>query len=253
MRPNLLWSSLNDLIWCVILLIPFILVQRRFHRDFQYLLMIITRKISRAITLFAIFLLPGVFIHEFSHLLVAHLVGVRTGSFSLIPRPKPGGKLQLGYVEIATTDLLRASLIGLAPLVSGGLVIAVIASRIMDLPLLWEFLLANEIGLFWLGLKSLPQIPYFWLWFYLTFTISSTMLPSKSDRHAWVPLGIVIAVLLVLVIISGVGPWMLSQIAPGVNRLFQSLGTLFGLSTLVHLLIWIPVIGLNKVLIRIFR
>mgnify|MGYP003348511744 CR=1 FL=1 len=68
--------------------------------------------------------LPGVFLHELSHFLMAKLLGVKTGSFSIIPQSLPDGRLQMGYVETGQTDIVRDSLIGIAPLVTGSLFIA---------------------------------------------------------------------------------------------------------------------------------
>ena len=86
--------------------------------------------------LFAVLFFPGVLLHETSHYVMARLLGVRAVSFSLIPRPQPDGKLQLGYVETDRTDLLRDALIGAAPLISGGSLIAYVAVNYFKLPVL---------------------------------------------------------------------------------------------------------------------
>ena len=251
MHPDLIWSNLNGLIWLLLMLGPLIIFQRLLHREFQAVFYLITHKLDVAVILFAVLFLPGVFIHELSHLIVARLVGVRTGRFSLIPRPLPGGKLQLGYVETVQTDWIRGSLIGAAPLIAGGLFVAFIANYQMQLPLLWNFLQNGQTDLFWFGLKALPNIHYFWLWFYLAFVVSSTMLPSNSDRHAWVPLGLVLICLLGLAIIIGAGPWMLEKLAPTMNSFLKAISMLFGLSVLIHFILLLPITGFHKILARL--
>lgn len=251
MQPALIWSNLNGLMWVFLMLMPMVVFQRLLHRELQAVIFMITRKKNVALILFAVLFLPGVFIHELSHLVVAWLLGVRTGRFSLLPRPLPGGQLRLGYVETSQTDWIRASLIGAAPLIAGGLFLAYIAVNQLHLPMLWNFLQNGHSILFWMGLKTLPDLQNFWLLFYLTFVVSSTMLPSASDRHAWVPLGFTLIILLGFSFIVGAGPWMLEKIAPPLNSFLKGVSMLFGLSAFVHVILILPLAGLNKIIARI--
>ncbi len=235
-----MWTQFNGLFWFVLALLPLVLLQRLLHREIQAVLLILTREPAMTIGIFSIIFLPGVLLHEFSHYLMAGLLGVRTSNFSLFPRTLPGGRLQMGYVETARTDIVRDSLIGAAPLVVGGLFVAYAAiSRLQLLPL-WDVLRNGQFGLFWMGLKLLPQVKDFPLWFYLTFAVSSTMLPSGSDRHAWLPVGASVFLLLMLALIAGAGPWMLQNMAPPLNTFFGSVATVFGLSTAVHAALIVP-------------
>ncbi|OGN75835.1 MAG: hypothetical protein A2X25_01435 [Chloroflexi bacterium GWB2_49_20] len=251
MQPAMIWSNLNGLMWLLLMLVPLIFLQRLLYREFQAVFILITHKPGMAISLFALVFLPGVFLHELSHLVVARLVGVRTGRFSLLPRPMPDGHLQLGYVETSQTDWIRASLIGTAPLIVGGLFVAFAANYRMELPLLWDVLRKGQIELFWMGVVALPNLHDFWLWFYLTFVVSSTMLPSNSDRHAWLPLGFVLILLFGLAVLVGAGPWMLDKLAPPINSMLRALAMLFGISVIVHAILLLPIAGFHKILVRI--
>jgi len=91
--------------------------------------------------------------------------------------------LQLGYVETQQTDVVRDSLIGAAPLFTGGLFVAYAAIYHLHLLTLWEVLRNGQFDLFWSGITLLPQVKDFYVWLYLTFTVSSTMIPSTSDRY----------------------------------------------------------------------
>jgi hypothetical protein len=91
------------------------------------------------------------------------------------------------------------------------------------------------------------------LWFYLTFAVSSTMLPSESDRRAWLPLGLWIGALLVLAIISGVGTWMLDNLAPVLDPLLRSIALLFALSNIVHIVLLIPFHLLRRIITGILQ
>ena len=98
------------------MLVPLVYLQRLLHREIQIIFYLITRNKPLTIALFSMLFFPGVFLHELSHFLMAKVLGVRTGKFSLIPQSLDTGYLQLGYVETEQTDILRDSLIGLSPI-----------------------------------------------------------------------------------------------------------------------------------------
>jgi hypothetical protein len=118
---------------------------------------------------------------------------------------------------------------------------------------LWNVLRNGQMDLFWMGLGLLPQAQDFYLWFYLTFAISSTMMPSESDRHSWLPLGLWAAALLALAIFSGAGTWMLENLAPLLDNFLNSVALLFGLSNAVHLILLFPFFALHRLLVYIMQ
>jgi len=239
------------LLWFVVMLLPLVILQRLLHREIQAVLLIVTRNSQLTIGLFSILFFPGVFLHELSHFVMAKILRVPTGKISLIPASLPNGRLQMGYVETAQTDIVRDSLIGLAPLIAGSLFIAYAGLNRMGLRTLLDVLSNGQIELFWMGLKLLPQVSDFFLWFYLAFAISSAMMPSESDRHAWLPLGLWASGLLALAIFAGAGAWMLENIAPLLNDFFGSVATLFGLSVALHILLLLPTMLLHRIVSRI--
>lgn len=230
-------------------LLPLVYLQRFLHRELQLIFFLITRNKPLTIALFSLLFLPGVLLHEASHYLTAKILGVRTGRFTVIPQAVKEGGLILGSVEVEKTDILRDSLIGLAPILAGTLFIAYAAVAQLQLDTLWNVLKNGQLNLFLLGLGLLPNVPDFYLWFYLTFAVSSTMLPSESDRHAWLPLGLWIGTLLTIAIIAGAGSWMLENLAPTLDSLFRSVSLLFVLSNLVHIVLWIPLFAFRSLLV----
>ena len=194
--------------------------------------------------------LPGVFLHELSHFLVAKILFIRTGRFSIFPQTLPDGRLQLGYVETARSDVVRDSLVGAAPLIVGTLFVAYVAIYHLQLRVLWDLFRNGQLDLFWMGVGALPQVKDFYLWFYLAFAVSSTMMPSESDRHAWLELLISIAVLFAIAFLIGAGPWMLSNIVPRLSNFLSSAAVIFGLSVLVHVVLVLPTALVHKLLAR---
>jgi len=66
------------------------------------------------------------------------------------------------------------------------------------------------------------------------------MLPSASDRRAWLPIILVSLTLVGLALLAGAGPWMLENLAPWLDRATRILATIFGISLSLHLVLLIP-------------
>jgi len=243
-------TQLTGLLWFVLMLAPLILLQRLLHREIQAVFLILSRDKRLTVGLFSMIFLPGVFLHELSHFLAAKILFVRTGRFSLIPRSLPDGRLQLGYVETARADIVRDSLVGAAPLIAGTLFVAYVAIYPLQLRVLWDLFRNGQVDLFWMGVRALPQVKDFYLWFYLAFAVSSTMMPSESDRHAWLELLISIGVLFAIALLVGAGPWMLSNVAPRLSNFLSSVAVIFGLSAFVHGLLVLPTALAHRLLTR---
>ncbi len=244
-------SSFDGLFWLLAASVLLVVSQRSLHREIQAFFLILTRRAGLTEAIFALIFLPGVFLHELSHFVMAKLLGVQTGKFSLIPQAQPDGKLRLGYVETASGGFIRDALIGAAPLVTGSLFVAYAAIYRYHLLPLWDFIRLAKWDGFWAGLAAVPKTPDFWLWFYLTFTVSSTMMPSASDRHAWLPLGSLAVALLGIAVLAGAGPWMLENLAGPFNSFLRALALIFGLSGILQVLLILPFLLFHRVLTRL--
>ena len=244
-------SQLSGLVWFIFMLVPLIVLQRLLHREIQAVFLILTRDPRVTMGIFSLLFLPGVLLHELSHFVVAKILGVRTGKFSIFPKPLPDGRLQLGYVETARSDAVRDSLIGAAPLIVGTLFVAYVAIYHLQMRVLWDAFRNGQFDLFWLGMRALPRVQDFYLWFYLAFAVSSTMMPSESDRHAWLELVISVGVLVAIALLVGAGPWMLSNIAPRLSNFLSAVAVIFGLSAFVHVLLILPTAFTHKLLARV--
>lgn len=201
--------------------------------------------------LFSLVFLPGVLLHETSHYITARLLGVRTGRFSVLPRSLPNGRLQLGFVETSATDWLRDGLIGAAPLVWGGLFVAYAGLNHLGLASVLATLEQNGLAAALTSFLGLNTRPDFWLWFYLVFAVSSTMMPSTSDRRSWLPLVISAVLLLALSLLVGAGPWLALHVSAPFNRMVRSLALVLGISVGIHMILLPPLWGVRHLAGRI--
>jgi hypothetical protein len=181
---------------------------------------------------------------------MARVLGVRTGRFSIIPKKLEGGRIQLGYVETATTDFFRDALIGVAPLVTGGIFVAFAGASRLGMNFIWESLRQGMGSSFNLAIKSTVDRPDFWLWFYLIFAVSSTMMPSASDRRAWLPLILVVVILLGLILLVGVGPWLLSSFGSAFKAALDTITMVLGITVIIHLILLPPTWIIRKIISR---
>jgi hypothetical protein len=238
--------SLEGLLWLLLMLGPLLFFQRRLPHEIQVFVLLLLRRADLAVALFSLLFFPGVFLHEASHYLMAKILGVPTGKVSLIPQSLDGNRLRLGFVETGKTDLLRDSLIGMAPLLSGGAVVAYLGIVRLSLLSVWDGLAGGSLENALQALTVSFNVPDFWLWFYLMVAVSSTMFPSASDRRAWLPLTLILALLLGTALVFGAGPWMSVNLLPPLNDALGGVAVIFVLSAVVHLVVLLPIWVLRK-------
>ncbi len=199
------------LFWLAITLLGLLLLERWMHRHLQGVMLLLTGDSEIAVFLYALPLLPGIILHELSHALTALLLGVRVGGISIRPK-RAGQRVQLGFVPVEKTDIVRASLIGLAPLLIGSAVILLIGYQVFGVQNLESaFAAGNWSGALSSALNALKTSDA-WIWAYLIFAVGNTMLPSRSDRQAWRPILLFLLALGLLIWIAGLGPTIIASL-----------------------------------------
>lgn len=137
----------------------------------------------------AIFLLlmPGVFVHELSHWLTARLLGLRTSKFRVWPQ-RHKDRIGLGSVSVQRGGAWRDSIVGMAPLITGTMLLAIIGALAFQSDQLLEQLqqgrVLDTVGQFYQALGNADAL----VWAYLLFVIGNSMMPSRSDREPVKPL-----------------------------------------------------------------
>lgn len=139
---------------------------------------------AAAIYLLSFLFLPGVVLHELSHLLIANILFVPTGEVEFFPEIH-GNEVKMGSVAVAKTDPFRRFLIGVAPVI-GGLGILLLSSAYLSGDLFsWQ----NALLL------------------YIVFQIANTMFSSGKDMEGALGFGIGVLFLTIVLQLLRVPVW----------------------------------------------
>lgn len=140
---------------------------------------------SKKITVFTIgiIFIFGTLVHELSHLLMAKLLFVPTGKLTLWPEIEEDG-VKMGSLQIAKVDQVRRTIVGIAPILFGTMLILG--------------------GLYFTNLRGLTsRVEILLLLGFLTFTIGNTMFSSKKDLEgAWLLLLVIVAIVVALLLLG---------------------------------------------------
>lgn len=154
------------------------------------ILFLLSRKISKifsqfmSINFLSFLFLPGVIIHELSHLLIAAILLVPVGDMEFMPKKGEAG-LKLGSIEIAKTDPIRRSIIGFAPVFVG-------ITLVLGLT---YFVVGSNLIVQTIELNVLLGVSIIALMFYLLFAISNTMFSSSRDMEGTIEILITLLII----------------------------------------------------------
>lgn len=172
------------LFFLAFLLFILFLVSRWVTRLLSRLFMKLFHHQATTIYLLSFIFLPGVVLHEMSHLLFANLLFVPTGEVEFFPEIQ-GNEVKMGSVAIAKTDPLRRFLIGVAPVLGGIGVMLLASGLLLDSVFSWKSLFL----------------------FYIIFQVANTMFSSSKDMEGAVGFLLGLGVLGILLQLVGLPVW----------------------------------------------
>src|SRR3989344_2147244 len=229
-----------------ILLISLIGARAIIAAHLQGITYLITGHSRAGLILYSLLFLPGIIIHELSHFFMAGLLGVRTGEITIFPSgPTESGQQRLGSVQVAQTDVIRSSLIGIAPLLIGS--ISIIALVKWQFPQLLQSLLIINGVLNQLIIEGqeIITIPLNFIWIYLVFAISNTMFVSEADRKSWPAMALVLAIIGGIVIWAGVSQSILGLIQAPFSAGIGIMSAAFVVTLIIDVLFLAVLLGLE--------
>ncbi len=192
-------------IFLFLLAILFFLSKKTIKNLYRFFYLLTGNK-KTVLYLLSLILLPGTVIHEVSHMLVAELLFVKTGEFSFIPEVKEE-TIKIGSLQIAKSDPIRRTIVGLAPLIVGLTIITSVCYFYLFPPIinplihLWadikSTIWANHASPLQISINfSFSQLLFLFSTLYLLSSISLTMFSSKKDlEQAVFPILLIITIL----------------------------------------------------------
>jgi len=246
-------SPLRELLLFVLTLAGLAVLSRWISRQVQVLVLRLTGDERVAHMAYYLLFLPGIVLHELSHVVMARLLGLQVGDFSLGPRRTTRTSIELGSVTISRGDAFRESLVGLAPFLAGTAVLVLICYWIFDVGALgqalqtggWDAALGVP-GTFW-------RAPDFAIWAYLIFVVSNAMMPSPSDRRPWLMAGIYLAIAVgVLYLLVGI-PYVPPAVSYQAAGMFQALTLAFLFTLIVDVFVAAAIFAADQAIIVLQR
>ncbi|MBI3914616.1 MAG: hypothetical protein HY327_10595 [Chloroflexi bacterium] len=231
----------------LVIFIPTLVLQQWLHRHIQGVGLALTGNAGCATRLLFYLLLPGILVHEGSHFLAAKILLVKTTGVSIGVARTTKKNVSLGSVNVARSDPLRESLIGIAPFVVGIGAIWLIAGIGFDL---WPGQGLN-LDKFIRSVMQYARDWTTWLGVYLIFAVSTSMIPSESDREPWGPvltfIGALVAILFLLGWTPAVPPRVIESARQFIDALNFALGVALVVNACVAFALWLSERMLGRV------
>ncbi len=207
-----------------------IFLQQWLHRHIQGFALALTGEPGCAIRLLFYLLLPGILLHEASHYVTAKLLLVPTNGISVGVGRARKQQVSLGTVSVERTDIVRQSLIGVAPFVVGIGAIWLILAWGFDL---WPGLTLSFEQML-LRVHEYSNDWTTWLDVYLIFAVSTAMIPSESDREPWGPLITVFGTGVAILFLLGWTPRVSQNLVLLARQIVDALTLALGLAVVVN-------------------
>jgi hypothetical protein len=122
-------TVLPTLVGFALSMILLYVLSRRVSIEIQTVIYLLTRSLDMSTIGLFLILLPGIFIHESAHWGMARLLGLRTGKFRVWPK-RQGKIIGMGQVTVEQGGVWLDSLVGMAPLLVGSIIVALIGRQI---------------------------------------------------------------------------------------------------------------------------
>lgn len=191
-------------------------LERWLHQHIFKVGWLLTKSYSTTTILYYAFFLPGVFLYEFSYWLMAGILNVRAERALQMPQKQEIAELNLNFVKLPkNTPPFKLAVITATPLVVGLIVIWLIAIHVLDITGFVSQVGSGGLDDLAAALGALTTAPDFWLWIYLVFTISNTMIPNLKDLRGGRVIFTVLVVVTLFLLVLGLGNQVVLRILTG--------------------------------------
>lgn len=193
---------------------------------------LVTNDYQVTTVLYYAFFLPGIVLNQFIFWAVAGLINVRADRSIAWPEKQEIGELKLNFIKISNKiGAFKLAVISTVPLIVGIFAVWQIANNTLKVT---EFLAAIQNGTldsFSPAVRQFTAAPDFWIWVYIAFTISNTMMPDFAHLRGWRVILIGLGVILFVLYILGAGNAVLMDALRG--PITDSLNALSGIFAVI--------------------
>ena len=204
------------------------------HRHIFKVGWLLTHNYQITAVLYYIVFLPGVLLHEAARWLAAGLLNVRANRSFQLPQQPEIGQLELNFIKLApNAHPIKRVIITAAPLVVGLLTLWVIAVNAFQLETVLNIAAPAQLDDVTRAASTLTAQPDFWLWIYLAFTISNTMLPTiPANLRGWRRIGAAALSVIITALVLGISQTFAADAG---MQLLNSLALILSLTTFINI------------------
>ncbi len=218
------------------LLIPMRSLEGWLHQHMFKVGWLLTKNLHTTTILYYTFFLPGVVLHEVLVWLVAGMLNVRAEGAIKMPEKQEIAALKLNFVKLdKKVSQFKLAVISIAPLIGGIVFIWFVTNNIFDIGGFLEIASSGELEDIGAAFSRLTATPDFWLWMYLVFAVSATMIPDAGNLRGWRLVIPPIVVVIILLYAIGVGDRVLLVTLQSLSQGAYFLMGTFGVVIVVHL------------------
>ena len=193
---------------------------------------LVTKQYQTTTILYYAFFLPGIILNQFIFWLAAGFLNVSAERTIEWPQKQEIGELKLDFIRLSkNVTPFRLAIISTAPLLVGMFTVWHIANNILSVPgFLTEMNIGGSLVNLSTALSHFTNAPDFWIWVYLAFAISNTMMPNFANLRAWRIILAIIGILIAALYILGAGDQVvMSNLRGPVTDALNSLSSVFAI------------------------
>ncbi len=193
---------------------------------------LVTKQYQTTTILYYAFFLPGIILNQFIFWLAAGFLNVSAERTIEWPQKQEIGELKLDFIRLSkNVTPFRLAIISTAPLLVGMLAVWHIANNVLNVPgFLTEMNIGGSLVNLSTALNHFTNAPDFWIWVYLAFAISNTMMPNFANLRAWRIVLTIIGILIAALYILGAGDQVImSNLRGPVTNALNSLSSVFAI------------------------